>query len=163
MNFQRLFVRYTARPHQQLLALVAFAIFSITFVSPCLAATDVYVVFSGSESNALKKAVSASLKKALKVKTYNVDMLALADYSGKQKVIAKFSRATVVVFLGDRPLNELKGASFGAHMVITSGAGDDLSTDKIKVYAISKGRILLPSHREVLSCRCRRHRLSLAI
>lgn len=125
------------RLHRFVVLLLALALV-LGYSSQCLAATDVYVVFS-SKSTALKKTVAAALKETLSVKTYNVDMLALADYSGKQKVIAKFSRAGVSVILGDAPLDALKGSSFGSHLIITSGAGDELASNKMKVYAIPKG------------------------
>ena len=129
---------FNALPDRLRFTLLAILMLIVTAASPCLAATDAYVVFS-SDSRELKSTISALLKKSLKVKTYNVDILALSDYSGKQKVIAKFSRATVVVILGDKPLDELKGAKFSSHLIVTSASGDDLASDKLKVYLVAKG------------------------
>ena len=55
------------------------------------------------------------------------------------KLVARFSRAKVVVILGDRPLEVLRGATFRSHLIIVSGASNNLSSDKIKVYAVPKG------------------------
>ena len=66
-------------------------------------AVDVYVVYSGREGN-LRKSVTNVMSSNLSVKSYNVDLLALADYSGKQKAVGKISRASVVIIVGSRPL-----------------------------------------------------------
>lgn len=137
MNIQMLFSRNRSPLYQWLVAFHASALF-FAFASPGLAATDVYVVFA-SESSQLKKELSTPLKKVMHVKTYNVAMLALADYSGKQKVIAKFSRANVVVILGDKPLEALSGSTFASHLIVVSNADNDLSSEKIKVYVVPKG------------------------
>ena len=58
---------------------------------------DVYVAYSGrdkKDKRALKKAFPANQS----VKINNVDLLALADYSGKQKAIAKLEKAKVMAY-----------------------------------------------------------------
>jgi hypothetical protein len=59
---------------------------------------DIFVVYSG-EDKAINKAVKGALKESYQVKSYNVDLLALADYTGKQKVTSKISKAKLVVFV----------------------------------------------------------------
>ena len=125
---------FNALPDRLRFTLLAILMLIVTAASPCLAATDAYVVFS-SDSRELKSTISALLKKSLKVKTYNVDMLALSDYSGKQKVLAKFSRATVVVILGDKPLDELKGAKFVVNVASTSDLGVEPKTGSVFMLA----------------------------
>ncbi len=72
---------------------------------------DVYLVYAGTEK-AIAKTIKKKLSGDFKVKTYNVDLLALADYSGKQKVASKLAKARVVVLIRDKPGEILSDTSF---------------------------------------------------
>lgn len=93
----------------------SFALLSLLIMAlpqPSFASNiDIYLVYSGSEK-AIAKSLKKSLSKDYKVKTYNVDMLALADYSGKQKVASKLAKARLVVLIKDKPKEILSGMSF---------------------------------------------------
>ena len=82
---------------------------------------DVYVVYSGRDRGSKAKLLKL-LSKDVKVKTYNVDLLAVADYSGKQKAIGKLQRARTVVFLGKRPSTILKGNKLKRNLILVKGA-----------------------------------------
>jgi len=102
---------------------------------------DVYVVFSGKDKkdkNALKKAFSADLS----VKFYNIDLLALADYSGKQKAIAKFEKAKVIVFVKDSPHELLEGSTFRKDIVIFNSAKNGVQSEGKTLYIALKGTTL---------------------
>lgn len=81
-----------------LLSLLIMALPQFSFA----ANVDIYLVYSGPEKN-IAKSLKKILSKDYKVKTYNVDMLALADYSGKQKVTSKLAKARLVVLIKDKP------------------------------------------------------------
>ncbi|MFQ5564442.1 MAG: hypothetical protein ACE5FO_12845 [Parvularculaceae bacterium] len=72
----------------------------VTIPAPSIAA-DIYFVYSGKDRELLKQ-ITRRVPASLSVKSYNIDLLALADYSGKQKVTAKLKRADFVVFVNDR-------------------------------------------------------------
>ena len=76
---------WTRVPGQWLLALVLLGL-----VASKAVAQDVYILYSGS-GKAEKSVLQKSLGKKLKVRTYNVALLALADYSGKQRTLAKLN------------------------------------------------------------------------
>ena len=59
---------------------------------------DVYLVYSGSDRK-LQKSIKKALPKTLRIKAYNASLLMMADYSGKQKALAKVSSARVVVWI----------------------------------------------------------------
>ncbi|NKB23213.1 MAG: hypothetical protein GKR87_02255 [Kiritimatiellae bacterium] len=64
--------------------------------------------------------------------------MALADYSGKQKVVTKFSKATVVVTLRDAPHNALKGIEVSSPLLIVQSAKEGMGTQKQKLYILKK-------------------------
>jgi hypothetical protein len=84
---------------------------------------DVYLVYSG-RARAEKNAIAEALASHLNVTEYNADLLALADYSGKQRVIARMGRARVVVVVSDRAM-ELVGGGETAAVLVVVGSGSD--------------------------------------
>ena len=99
---------------------------------------DVYVVFSGKDKKD-KKALKAALPANLKVKYYNVDLLAVADYSGKQKAIAKFETAKMIVIVKDSPLELLQGSTFAKSLLVMQGARNSVKSENWTVYVVGKG------------------------
>ncbi len=83
---------------------------------------NVYLVYVGADKK-IVKIIRSSLPKDLAVRKYNASMLLMADYSGKQKVIAKLSKAKLVVFMGDSPKKLLGQHQFKKQITI-SGAGE---------------------------------------
>ena len=99
---------------------------------------DVYVVFSGKDKQE-KKALKNALPANLKVKFYNVDLLALADYSGKQKAVAKLETAKMIVIIKDRPLKLLQGSTFAKDLFIVGGAQNSVKSENWTLYVVDKG------------------------
>lgn len=83
---------------------------------------NVYLVYVGTDKK-MAKNIRSSLPKNLTVRKYNASMLLMADYSGKQKVIAKLSKAKLVVYIGDSP-KKLLGQHKFAKQVTIAGAGE---------------------------------------
>lgn len=73
----------------------------LIFASAVAHAADLYVVYAGKDKD-LKARVIKEVSPELQVKSYNIDLLALADYSGKQKVAAKLQQAQFIVFTSNR-------------------------------------------------------------
>ena len=99
---------------------------------------DVYVAYSGknkADKNALKKA----FRNDISVKFYNVDLLAVADYSGKQKAIGKFERAKIIVILKDSPMELLQGAKLNTDLIIVQSVKNSVQSEKLNLYLVSKG------------------------
>ena len=82
---------------------------------------DVYILYSGKQK-AERDALVKSLDEDLNVRTYNVDLLKLADYSGKQKAVAKIDKASIVISLGDEPAKILKGTKIASDLIIVANA-----------------------------------------
>jgi len=116
--------------------------FLLAFIAvvPSANATDVFLVYAG-EDKSIKKEVEDSLAKDFKVKSYNVDLLALADYSGKQKAISKISKAKLVVFIKDKAAEILDKGSFPNVFSVTSGK----DIDNVIAMINSKGYVLILS------------------
>ncbi|MFB6346619.1 MAG: hypothetical protein ABEK50_12745 [bacterium] len=98
------------------LILVSFMLYLATFafISPAVveaADIDVYLLFSSSDKK-MKNNIADALPDDINVKEFNVDSLALADYSGKQKAAAKINNAKATVFIGDAPSKLLSDQTF---------------------------------------------------
>lgn len=99
--------------------------------------TDVYIVHSGKdkeEKSALKKALGGDFK----LKFYNVDLLALADYSGKQKAIIKLEKARIVIFIKDAPHELLEGSTLNTKVIIFNSGKDNLKSKVKTLYLLDK-------------------------
>ena len=99
---------------------------------------DVYVVYSGKnkqDKSELKKAFANDIS----VKFYNVDLLAVADYSGKQKAIAKLEKAQIVVIIKDSPMELLHGATFKANLLIVQSVKNTVQSENWTLYVVGKG------------------------
>jgi len=72
-------------------------------------------------------------------KAYNVDLLAVSDYSGKQKVLAKFSGARLVVILRDASMLILDGSTVNTRLMIVNSVKKTVRSDESMVYVVTKG------------------------
>jgi len=103
-----------------ILALTAFGLLTIT--SPALAnGFDAYLVYTVKDKS-LKKTVESKLASRVSMKGYNADMLAMADYSGKQKAAGKLSKARVVIIIGDNARDLLKDFKLQRVMYISNAS-----------------------------------------
>ena len=120
MNYLKSFVVVTA-----------ISVFSFAFVAVA-SATDIYLVYGGSDKASMKE-IKKALPGDLKVKSYNVDMLAMADYSGKQKAVSKLSRAKVVVLINGKAQEALGEEGFPSKVDSNNGVSDvDNILSKVK-------------------------------
>ncbi len=101
---------------------------------------DVYVVFSG-KNKGDKSKIKKLLPKELPVKYYNVDLLALADYSGKQKAIAKLERAKIIVLIKDAAMELLQGAFFRSNLVIVESCKNTVISENSTFYVLGNDTI----------------------
>jgi len=108
-------------------------------VSPVAYAQDVYVIYN-SKDKAAKNALVKALPSDFKVKTYNVNLLALADYSGKQKVLAKLERARLIVIFRDKPMRVLKGTKLKRDLVVVESVADSVTSETWRLYVVAAGR-----------------------
>lgn len=120
--------------------IMAFSLLSEASFTPAVAGSgvDVYIVFAGKDKKE-KKAIQKALPDNLTVKFYNVDLLALADYSGKQKAIAKLEKAKVVVFVKDAPHELLEGISLATAAVIFNSAKSGVQSSTKTLYVVGTG------------------------
>lgn len=104
---------------------------------------EVYVVYSGKnkdERNALLEKLSGKFR----VKTYNVDLLAVADYSGKQKVLAKLSQAPIIIFMKDTPSKILKGNKVNRTLLLVKTVSQGVRSTTWSLHVLEKGAELGP-------------------
>jgi len=106
--------------------------------SPLAWGADVYVVYAGKDKSNKTQLVKA-LPSDLSVKAYNVDLLAVSDYSGKQKVLAKFSGARLVVILLDASMLILEGSTVNTGLMIVKSVKQTVRSDEWTVYVVTKG------------------------
>ena len=99
---------------------------------------DVYIIYSGKTRGAIHL-LAKSLPKHLSVKSYNANLLALADYSGKQKAISKFHQARLIVILGDQSLRILETGRMKRPLVIVGSTKKDITSNVKTLYVVSKG------------------------
>ncbi|PCJ99337.1 MAG: hypothetical protein COA45_04665 [Zetaproteobacteria bacterium] len=92
--------------------LIAGLLLAVFTTNPCVAsATDIYLVYSGANRD-IKNQIQDALSSELDIKSYNTSLLVIADYSGKQKVIAKLSQAGLVVMLDENSIQDLDNSAF---------------------------------------------------
>ncbi len=96
---------------RKLLVAISFIMALLVMSSSSYAAPDVYLVYSGGDKS-IQKEIKNALPSNIKVKGYNVDLLAIADYSGKQKATSKLSKAKLIVFINEKPSEILEGIEF---------------------------------------------------
>ena len=117
-------------------AVPALTLFSLLGMSAAASAQDVYVVYSGKD-RALKNQIVGAFPEDVKVKQYNADLLALADYTGKQKVVTIISRAEVVVIIGDKTMEVLKKTKIKANVLIVGSVKKNVKSTGTLLYVVS--------------------------
>ena len=123
-----------------IIALVTTLLLAGAFTASAHAAgdLDVYILYAGKDSSE-KNELMKHLNEKLNVKKYNVDLLALADYSGKQKAVARFGRAKVVVAVKDSPVKILKRTKVGSDLLITASTFKGMGSKRKTLRVVMKG------------------------
>lgn len=121
-----------------LVTLLSLMLWGGLFAQVTWAGLDAYIVYAG-KSKAEKKQLLKDLPDDLSVKAYNVDLLAVADYSGKQKVMAKIQRAALIVILHDGPMEILKGFTVKPNLIIVKSLLKTVQSKERTLYVLSKG------------------------
>lgn len=99
---------------------------------------DIYIVYSGKTRGAVSL-LAKSIPRELSVKSYNANLLALADYSGKQKAISRFHQAKLIIILGDQSLRILESGRMKRPLIIVGSTKKDITSDVKTLYVVSKG------------------------
>ena len=99
---------------------------------------DVYMVYSG-KNRTEKNLIQDALPKALSIKTYNVDLLVLADYSGKQKVVARLEKARMILILQDSPMDVLKGSRVKKTLLVVKSLKKTVKSEKWMLHVMATG------------------------
>ena len=111
--------------------LFGVAVASAAVASPTTAQhVDLYVLYT-SGNRVEKDELLSALPGDISVKVYNTNLLALADYSVKQRTMTKLETARIVVILSAGPMEHLQGRLSGPDVVIFNSAEDrrnDLGT-----------------------------------
>ncbi len=100
-------------------------------------ALDVYVVYSGKD-NKKKEIFLSGLSKEFSAKSFNVDRLRGGDYSQKQKALAKFKNASVVVFLFDEPMKALGRSTLSSDLIIVKSLLTGVMSETRTLYVFSQ-------------------------
>lgn len=116
---------------------ITITIFFLGLLTPVVnaAATDVYLVYAG-KNRKLKAEIFGELSGPFSVKTYNVGLLGLADYSGVQKVVSKISKAKTVVLLYDTAAEAFKGSTIKTDLILVNSVKTNLKSQKKIFYII---------------------------
>ena len=100
---------------------------------------EVYIVYSSGE-RAEKDEILRALRGDVSVRTYNADLLVLADYSGKQKVMAKLDLARIALVLGGTSLEYLEGGRLTrADLLMVSAVRTSLTSDRATTHVVPRG------------------------
>ncbi len=124
---------------RHLLFKISMLLFIMSFSTPLVwGAADVYLIYSG-KNKADKNLFKKAFPKDLKVKAYNADLLAVADYSGIQKAVSKFDKASVIVILNDRPMEMLKDAKLKKTLIIVHSVKEGFTSESLRLYVLKEG------------------------
>ena len=116
----------------------ALGILALGCFAPTAKGLDLYILYSGT-SKKEKETMVKSLPEDISKKSYNVDLLAFADYSGKQKAALKFQRANIIMVLGDLSMRPLKGIKVTEDLLIIKSVKRSISSTKWVLYILPKG------------------------
>jgi len=118
---------------------ITITVFILGLCTPVVdaAVADVYLVYSG-KSRKLKGELIEGISGDFSVKTYNVGLLGLADYSGLQKVVSKISRAGVVVMLHDTAMEAFKGNTISTNLIIVNSIKTNVKSQNKICYIVDK-------------------------
>ena len=119
-----------------LVGTLGFFILGSSSASPSWA-QDVYVIYPGKDKVAKEQLVSA-LPSRLKVKSYNVNLLAIADYSAKQKILLKIQRAKIIIMLHDRTMEILDGTKVKKDLLIVQSSRTSVDSESWKAHIVGK-------------------------
>ena len=99
---------------------------------------DIYIAYSGKNKKTMKT-LKQAFQSNLTVKSYNVDLLVLADYSGKQKAIARLERANLIVIISDAAMESLSGTSLNTDLLILQSLKETVTSGKVDLRIVKKG------------------------
>lgn len=128
-------------PHKKRIFIAVLSIVLLWGVLPPVAygMHDVYVVYAGRNKKDKKQIIKALSQNGIDAKGYNVDLLAIADYSGKQKALSKISKAHIVVIIKDAPIEALAGTRFDHYVMVVDSVKTDIKSRRGKLYVLPKG------------------------
>lgn len=92
-------------------------------------ALDIYLVYSA-DVRGQKTDLKKTLSEEYNVKSYNIAMLSVADYSGRQKIMTKLTSARVIVLLGSRSIDILGNRNHDSTLAIDAKSEDPVTTIK---------------------------------
>lgn len=106
--------------------------------SKAQAETEVYVVYAG-KGNLGKNKLMAALPKNISAKAFNINFLAFADYSGKQKMVTRLNRSKMVIFMSDIPMLLLKNARITTNLLITQSSKQTIRSKVWTLHVLEEG------------------------
>lgn len=88
------------RPKLIVLVIAIAQIFALSGAYGAQQDLKVYVVYDGRHKSPAKTVIGL-LPENVKARKYNTDLLQLADYTAKQKVVSKLSNSDYIILVGD--------------------------------------------------------------
>ncbi len=117
---------------------VIFLVWAMVFPTAWAEGLDLYVVYTGKQKKEKDQLLNA-FPKDLSVKTYNVDLLVLADYSGKQKAVARLEKARMILILQDSPMEGLKGIQVRRALLVVKSVKKTVKSGEWMLHVVAKG------------------------
>ena len=106
---------------------LVLSILLLSFSTSILAASvDLYIVYASADKD-IQKNIKKSMPSTLKIKSYNTSLLAMADYTGKQKTVSKLNSASLVVIVNKETLKLLGDPTFSNSIIVSSGDENDVA------------------------------------
>ena len=93
---------------------------------------DIYFVYASHDKEA-QRSLKNAFASEYNVKSYNIDLLAIADYTGRQKAMAKLSQAKVVVLVKDKPRQILAGQNSFSTVEVSDASSASLAKIRYKI------------------------------
>jgi hypothetical protein len=99
---------------------------------------DVYLLYQRTDKEA-KSALLSALPKKMRVKTFNISLLALANFEEKQKVVAEIEKARAVVIISDLPMGALSGYRLNTGLLIINSLDRTVTSNLWMFHLMEKG------------------------
>jgi hypothetical protein len=130
------FNRNTQR-NKAVITLVGLVLWWSALFPEICTALDAYIVYDR-KNHQEKERFLAALPKELTHKSYNISRLNGGDYSEKQKILIKFKKASVVVFIFDGPMKALSGSTLNSDLIIVQSLLPSVKSKARTLYVLSQ-------------------------
>lgn len=101
------------------------------------ASANIFIAYTGTTAD-LKDKLIKTLPKQIPVKAYNVNLLAIMDFSGRNKALLRMNASRLIIILGDATMKILKNARINTDLLIVQSRQETLRSSRWTLYILGQ-------------------------